>query len=291
MARPTWNLNTVKDLATKSFANWSEDNVPRLAASFSFYAILSLAPLLVLAVVLAGYFYGHAVDARQALLTHASGAVGKQGAQLLDEMLKGAEKPGARGIATVFSLIVTFFSASNLFIQLDDAVNSMWGIKQKGSAIRNMVATRIIAFLCVMFFGAVVLAWLGLDSWLGWLEKQTPGFNGWQIVSFVVAVLILSGVFLVSLKALPRRRLQWADAMPGAVVTAVGIALTKLLLSVYFANFNVSAAYGSAGALVVILLWIYYTAQIYFFGVELTYTYAHNYGSLKGIDESGLQKS
>ncbi|AIE87098.1 YihY/virulence factor BrkB family protein [Fimbriimonas ginsengisoli] len=287
----TVNFPKIKEMVLKAGANFGSDNVPRLAAAFSFYAILSLAPLLVLAVVAAGYFYGHRVDAQRTLLEHASSAVGRQGAELLRQMIQGANKPGVGAIATIVSLIVTFFSASNLFIQLSDSVNTIWKVAVTGSMVRNLIASRVIAFLSVLVFGAVVLLWLGVDSWLGWLEKHTSGFQGWQVVSLGMTVIILSGLFAVSLKSLPRGRLQWRDVWPGAVITAVGLGISKLLLSLYFSTFNVSAAYGSAGALVVILLWIYYTSQIYFFGVELTCVYAHEYGSLRGIDESPLERS
>jgi membrane protein len=188
----------------------------------------------------------------------------------------------------VLSLLVTFFSASNLFVALQESVNTIWGIQQKVSLVRGLILTRVSAFLAVMFFGLVVLGWLTLDSWLGWLERHTQGFQGWQAVSFVVTLLFLTFVFGIAFKQLPANRLQWSDVWPGAFVTALGFGLSKLLLAMYFAFANVSAAYGSAGALVVLLLWIYYTSQIFFFGVELTYTYAHTRGSLVGEERKGM---
>lgn len=291
MDRVSWNLPTLKDLFVKAWANWSSDNVPRLAAAFAFYAILSLAPMLVLAVVGAGYFYGHSLDAKHALLTQAKDAFGAQGAKLLSEMIDSANKGGSSTIATLFSLLVTFFSASNLFIQVTDTVNAIWGIRVTGNAVKNLIFARLVAFAAALVVGAGILVWLGVDSWLGWLEKHTQGFQGWQGISFLVAFVFLTGLFGISFKALPPQRMKWRDVWPGAILTGFLVSVTKLLLSLYFANFNVSAAYGSAGALVIILLWIYYTSQIYFFGVELTFVYAHEHGSLKGVDESGLQRS
>lgn len=287
----TWTFCKAKTLLVEAYSNWGSDNVPRLAAAFSFYAVLSLAPMLVLAVVVGSNFYGHSVDARQALLGQARDAVGVQGAQLLAEMIDAASKGGSSVIATIISLVVTFFSASNLFIQVNDTVNAIWGIRQTGPMFRNLVMSRLIAFAGVLVVGLLVVAWLGVDSWLGWLAKRTPGFQGWQAVSFLLAVGFLTLLFAVSFRALPRRHLHWSDVWPGAIFAAVGVGVTKLLLSQYFASFNVSAAYGSAGALVVILLWIYYTGQIYFFGAEITFTYAHRYGSLIGHEESGLSYS
>jgi len=290
-ANPPSRLQFARELFTKTFANWSEDNVPRLAAAFSFYAVLSLAPLLVLAVVAAGLFYGQG-EAQTELLRQAQGAVGRQGASLLKELIENANKPGATAIATIFSLVVTFFSASNLFIQLNEAVNAIWGIKQEGSMFRNLILSRVAAFLGVVVFGLVVLGWLTLDAWLQWLHRNTGELAGaeqvsvtlWKFLSFAVTLLVLTGAFGVSFKGLPKGRVQWSDVWLPAFVTALGFAVSKLLLSYYFGFAGVATAYGSAGALVVILLWIYYTSQIYFFGVEMVYTYSHTRGSLVGKD-------
>jgi membrane protein len=287
----TWSFPRIRELFVKAATNWSSDNAPRLAAAFSFYAILSLAPILVLAIVAATTFFGHTLDAQKTLYAEANRAVGTKAANLIVDMIKEANKGSTSLIATLISLGVTFFSASNLFIQLRESVNAIWKMPQKGSLIRNLIKTRVMGFLGVLFFGSVVLVWLAIDSWLGWLEKHTYGFQGWQFVSFGLAVVLMTLMFAVSLHAMPHGRLKWSDVWPGAIVTAIGLGITKLLLSYYFANFDVSATFGSAGALVVILLWIYYTSQIYFFGVELTCTYAHEYGSLKGIDETGLEHS
>lgn len=280
----------LKELALKTLANWSEDNVPRLAAAFSFYAILSLAPLLVLAVAIGGMYLGNrAVEGR--VISEATATLGGDSAKLIGSLIDSAHQKTDLSIAALISLVVTFFSASNLFLQLDDSVNAIWDIKQTGSAVRNLVVTRIVAFLSVLVFGAIVLAWLVLDSWLTWIAQKTPGFQGWPYLSFGVAVVFLIGVFAVSFKSLPKGKVAWKDVWIPAVVTGVGIAASKFLLSLYFSHAGVSKAYGPAGSLVVILLWIYYTSQIYFFGIELTYTYAHHYGSRQGIPTDDVQYS
>lgn len=279
-----------RELLARTMTNWGEDNVPRLAAAFSFYAVLSLSPVLVLGVVVAGMIFGEGT-ARQELLDQARSAVGPQGARLILELVDNARREGATTVATVLSLCVTFFSASNLFIALDESVNAIWNLPPSRSFVKHIVVSRITAFLCVAFFGLVVLGWLALDSWLGYLESQTRGFQGWQVVSFLVSVAFLTCVFAVALKQLPRHRVQWGDVWIGAAVTGFGFGLSKLLIGLYFAYAHVSAAYGSAGALVVILLWFYYSSQIFFFGVELTYSYAYYRGSLRDRDPVGLQRS
>lgn len=285
------NLTKLKDLLTKTFGNWSEDNVPRLAAAFSFYAVLSLAPVLVLAVTVASIFLSRA-GAEQSLVSQIQSFVGNdKTAELLKSVIDSTHKKGVGSIATVASLVVTFFSASNLFLQLDDAVNAIWGIKQTGSLIRNIIATRLLAFAAVAVFGVLILAWLGLDAWLRLFASQTPGFQGWSYISLLTTALFFTGALGVAYKGLPKGRVKWRDVWPGASIAATGLALSKLAFSFYLARFAGINAYGAAGSLVALLLWIYYSSQIFFFGLEVTYTYASEFGSLKGKNPGDLEFS
>ena len=280
-----------KTLLVKTFANWSEDNVPRLAASFSFYAVLSLAPVLVLGVTVASAVLADPT-ARERLITQVQQFAGsKEISDLLNEIIVKAQAKGTGTIATAISFLVTFFSASNLFLQLQDTANSIWGIQQRGSLIRNLVVTRVLAFLGVVVFGALLIVWLGLDSWLGWVARHTPGFDAAPLLSLVGSVVFFTMALGIAYKGMPKNRTTWRDVWPGAIVAAVGIGLSKLVFSAYFAFANVSAAYGAAGSLVVLLLWIYYTSQIFFFGLELTYTYTKEFGSLKGKNPGDLEYS
>jgi len=288
---PIWNFPVIRDLVLKTVERWGADRIPRLAASFSFFAILSLAPFLVLSVVGLAIFYGHRESSMHALLEGINQNFGRPVRDLVGDMIKGAMNSKAGTVAATFSIIVTFFSASNLFLQLDDAVNSIWAIELRGSFFRNLIVTRITAFIGVLIFGVAIALWLGLDTWLGLLVKEVPTFLGWGVVKFVGSMVYLTALFSISLRSLPKNRLTWSDVVPGAIVTGIGITITKYLLSLYFGAFNVSAAYGSAGALVVVLLWIYYTSQVYFFGVEMTFVFATKYGSQRGREESMIQHS
>ncbi|CAN5564790.1 N/A [soil metagenome] len=280
------DITFLRLLFSKAVANWSEDSVPRLAAAFSFYAVLSLAPLLVLAIVVAGGFF-ESGSVRTQLLGQVQSAVGKDGRELVATLIQNTYKPGATTIATVFSLIVTFFSASGLFIQLTDVLNNMWGVTAdpKQGFFKSLILTRFFAFLTVIVFGAITLGWVALDFWLQWLEKHTAGFTGWPVVSILVSIVFLTLVFAVSYKAMPKGKADWSDVWIGAFVASLGFALAKFLLSLYFSYANVAGAFGPAGALILILLWIYYTSQIYFFGAELVYTYAHLGGTRRGFGD------
>ena len=283
-------LDTAKSLLTKTVANWSEDNVPRLAAAFSFYAVLSLAPVLVLAVTIGSLFLQKA-GAEEALLRQIKGFVGSQDTvNLLKGIIESTHKRGTGTIAAIISLGITFFSASNLFLQLSDAVNSIWGIKQTGSLIKNIVATRVLAFLMVAAFGVLILAWLTLDAWLNWFQDQTPGFQLWPILSLVVTAAFFTGALAIAYRGIPKGRVQWSDVWPGATIAATGLALSKLAFSAYLGYAGLSV-YGAAGSLVALLLWIYYSSQIFFFGLEVTYTYTKDFGSLKGRPPGDLMFS
>lgn len=283
---------TAKTLLAKTFANWSQDNVPRLAAAFSFYAVLSIAPVLVLAVTIASIILRN-VDVQQQLFRTVKEFAGgsESVVELLKDLIKNTQKGGTGTIAAIISFVVTFFSASNLFLQLQDTVNSIWGIQQRGPMIRQFITTRILAFVAVAVFGALMIAWLAVDSWLSWVARHTPGFNIGPLLSLVGAAAFFTGALAVAYKGMPKGRVAWRDVWPGAAIAAVGIALSKLAFSAYFAYANVAAAYGAAGSLVVLLLWIYYTSQIFFFGLEVTCTYAKEFGSLKGRNPGDLQYS
>jgi membrane protein len=270
--------------------SWSKDNASRLAASFSFYAILSLAPLLVLAVAVASNFLD-AGEARQSLLKGAGQAIGSGAKDYIATLIEGANKPGAGTIASILSVLLALYGASNLFAQLADAVNAIWGIRTGGHPFRNFIIGKLFSVLMVLVFAFLVVGWLIVDAVLTWLADNTGAFAGWPAVSFGVSVLFLTFVFALAFKALPRDMVAWRDVWLGAVTTAVGFGIAKSLLSMYFRFSHAGSVYGSAGALVVILLWFYYTAQIFFFGAELTCTYAHEFGSHRGEPPGDLEYS
>lgn len=274
----------------KTLVNWGEDNVPRLAAAFSFYAMLSLAPVLVMAVVAGSVVIGK-TGAQSSIMAYARDYLGPNSGELIRTLLKQVANAGISTVAGVLSLLLTIYGASNLFLQLEEAANSIWGIKTKGSFIRNFFVSRLLAFVMVVVFGAVTLGWLAIDSWLSWLGRVSGGWEGWKYVSLAVSVVFLTAVFGCAYKWLPKGMVAWKDVWLGAVVAALGVAVSKYLIGLYFAYAGIAAAYGTAGSLVVMLLWIYYTSQIFFFGFEITNTYAFEYGSHMEDQSRGLQYS
>ena len=268
----------LKPLYLKAFQSWIKDGAPRLAAAFSFYAMLALSPLLVLGVAIASRILGDSQEGMH-VVHIAEGYLGREGSKFLESLIQNSAKPGASAIASALSIAVAIYGATNLFGQLSESVNTIWNAKSGSAGIKGFLLNKVIAVAMFLAFSAVFVAWLGIDSWLGWLEAHTPGVQGWELWSVLISAIFLTGVFGVSFRALPKGMVAWGDVWIGAITTAVGFSVSKFLLSLYFSYSSVSAAYGSAGALVIILLWIYYSAQIYFFGLELTCTYAHMHGS------------
>lgn len=273
----------LKELLVKTARAWSEDKCARLAAAFSFFAALSIAPLLVFAVVFFGRFYGSESMAERRLLHVAAENMGQGAADFLKTLLENAHRPGAQTLAIVFSAFVALIGASSLFGELSDALATIWRVPAKhDSAIHAFFTSKVTSILMVFLFIVVVAAWLVVDSVVNYGIRNSGTFPGWPVVSLIISTAFLSGVFAVVFRSLPRRVAKWSDVWRAAIVTAFGFSLAKFCLSLYFTFADVESAYGPAGALVLILLWIYYSAQIFYFGAEMVCVYAHEYGSMVG---------
>jgi membrane protein len=271
-------IPNLRELFGKAFKNWQEDDGPRLSAALAFYAMLSLAPMLVLSVAVASRFLDDSVY-RPHVIKAAKDFLGGPGSELINNMIDNASKPSANAIASLLSVGVALLGASGLFDQLKASVNHIWNARSTRTGIKGFLLGKLLSLLSFLAFAVAVLAWLGLDSWLGWLERHTMGFQGFTVISVLISIFFFNVVFAISFRALPKGMVAWGDVWIGAFFTAVAIALSKYLLGLYFQYSGLTSAYGPAGALVVILLWIYYSGQIYFFGLEITCTYAHLHGS------------
>jgi membrane protein len=279
-----------KGLLSKTVSNYGADNVPRLAAAFSFYAMLSLAPVLVMAVVAGSIILGR-THAETSMMKLAKETLGEESQVLMKSLLAQVANTGLSTVAGLISLGITFYGASNLFIQLKETAATIWGVRSDGPFFRSLIFERLAAFLMVFAFGLITLAWLVLDSWLGWLSLRYGHPSIWRYVSNAVSAVFLTGVFAVAYKMLPKGKAAWQDVWPGAIVAAIGVTACKYLLSLYFSLAGVANAYGAAGTLVVVLLWIYYASMVFFFGLEMTNTYACLYGSKKDGDPRDVKYS
>jgi membrane protein len=271
-------------LLRQTVAEWLEDKAPQLGAALAFYTALSIAPLLVLALVAAGYFLG-ADAARGQIAGQLDSLIGDAGSEAIEDMLASAHEPKAGSIAAVFGFITLLFGASGVFGQLQDALNTIWEVKPKaGRGFFGMIRDRFLSFAMVMGIVFLLLASLLVTaalSSIGQWASQLPDSLQWaaHAVNVVVSFAVITLLFAMMFKVLPDVKIAWSDVWLGAAVTALLFTIGKFAIGLYLGQSSMASAYGVAGSFVVLLVWVYYSAQIMFFGAELTQVYANRHGS------------
>ncbi|MFC3859503.1 YihY/virulence factor BrkB family protein [Deinococcus antarcticus] len=270
---------------------FGQDKAPRLAAALSYYAMLSLSPLLLLAAAVLGRYLTDPAILNS--LFGSNGVVtqnlGEKAAEFLREqiptnstLLKGSL------IATIIGLITLFMGSTGLFVQLQDALNSMWGADPAPKqTILQMIKTRLISFLMILFIGAILLVFLGANTYLSAVashlgERFGVGAFFVRIVTLLLSTLFLTPVFAFIFKFLPTIKLEWKETWVGAAVTAFLFTIGQILISIYLGRTAPGSALGASAALVALLIWIYYSGMIFFFGAEVTWVYSQKFGSHAG---------
>ncbi|PZV13593.1 MAG: ribonuclease BN [Leptolyngbya sp.] len=268
-----------------TFAEWKEDNVPVLAAALAYYTVFSLAPLLIIAIAIAGAVFGEEA-ARGELVRQIQGLVGKEGAEAVQAMIQNAHKPGSGGaIATIVGVVLLMFGASGVFGQLQSALNTIWEVKPKpGQGIRSFLISRFLSFAMVLVIGFLLLVSLVLSSVLAAVShifnNLMPGLPilG-QVINFLISFGVITVLFASIYKFLPDVKVPWKNLWVGAAVTAVLFNIGKLAIGLYLGNSSIGSAYGAAGSLVVVLIWVFYSAQILLIGAEFTQVYSKYRGT------------
>lgn len=276
---------SILGLFKETFREWQEDGALQLGAALAYYTVFSLAPILLLVIAIAGLVYGRdAVEGR--LVEEIGGLVGPQGAEMIQTMIANVSQLGeGSGIAaTVIGFLTILFGATGAFAQLQRALNQIWDVEPKpGQGVRGLLRTRAASFGMVLGIGFLLLSALVISAALSaigaWAEGLLPGSEllvraGNAVISFLVVALLFAMIFRV----LPDVEIAWKDVAFGALATALLFVLGKFLIGLYLGRSAVASTFGAAGALVVLLLWIYYSAQILFFGAELTQVWARRHG-------------
>lgn len=272
-------VSLVKD----TFKQWSADKASRLAAALSFYTMLSIAPLLVIAVSIVGFVFG-SDQAQQKLIGQISGLVGPQAADAIRGMLQNAAQPDVRSWAGIVGIGTLIWGASNVFNQLHEAMNTIWNVELKpGLGFMATIRQRLLSFSLVAVIGFLLLVSLILSAILSaigaYFANLLPGSEFlWQIVNFAVSLGVITLLFALMYRVIPDVHIAWRDVWLGAFVTALLFVIGKQLLGYYLGRQSFGSTYGAAGSLVVLLVWVYYSAQIFFFGAEFTQVYATRYG-------------
>ncbi|WP_189093303.1 YihY/virulence factor BrkB family protein [Deinococcus ruber] len=264
---------------------FSQDNAPRLAAALSYYAFSAIAPLLFLITVVAGYFLGQ-THVQEQLLQALSSGVGENVATFIKTLLPKVSS----GLtwASLVGAVTVFLTATGLFIQLQSSLNALWGADPPPKQnLWTMIRTRLVSFALVLVIGGLIIAFLVVNTYLSAIAErigETIGFGAFfvRLGTFVLSSLLFTPIFAFIYKFLPDVKLQWREVWVGAGVTAVLFTVGQILIGLYFARIASNNPYGAAAALFLMLLWIYYSSMIIFFGAEITWVYSQQYGTHAG---------
>ncbi len=282
-------LKKILNLFKKTFEEWQEDNVSRLAAALAYYTIFSLAPLLIIAVTIAGFVWSRSEVEAQVLL-QIQDLIGENGAEFVQTLMQNASVNLENGIfASVIGIGALVFGSIGVFRELHNALNTMWGIKEekvKGfwNSIKSFIFEKFLSFAMVMGVGFILLVSLIISTGLEALNRILADhffLSGFLmgLINNLVTLAVITLVFALLFKYLPETHVAWGDVFLGGFVTAILFGLGKYAIGLYLGNSSVGVTFGAAGSLALLLIWVYYSAQIFFFGAEFTQVYANLYGS------------
>jgi len=272
------SIRELPALAKKVFSDWNRHDAPRLGAALAFYTVLSLSPLLVLTVAIAAFFFDRSMVMRQ-LTDQIQGLIGPAGAKTLQATLDSAQNSQSGGTASIISLLVLIFGASGVCGELRTSLNKIWEVDPDANAgIWSMVRDRLFSFGMVLAVGFLLLAALIFSAALAVLATFLGGLIPFphllaSAIDLGISVFGIGAVFALIFRYVPSAQVSWRQAWTGGLMTSVLFSIGKYLIGFYLAKAAPGSAYGAAGSVIVIILWVYYTAQIVFFGAEFTRAY------------------
>jgi membrane protein len=285
-------------LLKETFQEWREDGANRLAAALAYYTTFSLAPLLVLVIAIAGLVGGHEA-AQSQTMAQVEDLLGEEGRDFIEKMIETASRPQTGLTATLVGAVTLLFGALGVFGELQNSLNTIWEVKPKPAknvwdGIRRFVIKRLISFTMVLGIGFLLLASLVISAALNalgeYIGTRWPLADFWLgLINFVISFLVITLLFGLIFKFLPEIKIAWKDVWLGAAVTSALFTFGKFLIGLYLGRSEVGTTFGAAGSLAILLIWIYYSAQILFFGAEFTQVYANRYGS-KIVPDPGMVK-
>jgi membrane protein len=271
-------------ILSATVSDWYEDRAQRLGAALAYYTVFALAPTIVIVIAVAALLLGHEA-ARDEILLQIHSLAGEQAAKAVEAMTKSARDPGASSTAIGLGLLTLVFALWGVFGELQDALNTIWGVTPKpGRGVLDMIRQRFWSFALVVGTGFLLLVSLAISTWISILTKYfwyllpLPAF-ALQAANIVVSFGVITVLFALTFKLLPDVEIAWRDVWLGAAVTALLFTVGKLLIGLYLGKSGVASAFGAAGSLVVILVWVYYSAQIIYFGAEFTKVWTRRRGS------------
>jgi membrane protein len=278
------------ELGRESVASFINDGALSRGAAIAFYAVTSIGPLLLIAVAIAGLAFGQDA-ARGAIASQLSGLMGQQSAELLQNVIRSASGKSSGIFASALGVVTLLLTASGMFGEIQSALNVIWGADPKGSTVYRLLRARAASLGLVVALGFLLLVSLVISAGLSVLSAYVNAYRPvghfiLQAVNFVISFALISVLFAAIYKVLPDKDLEWRDVLVGAVVTALLFSIGKFLIGLYIGSSAVASSYGAAGALIVALLWIYYSAQIFLLGAEFTKVYARHHGSQQLVPQA-----
>jgi membrane protein len=276
-------LRTPWEILKRTVLDFIEDGALSQGAAIAYYTVFAMAPVLIIVIAIAGLAFGEEA-ARGAIVQQLGGLMGYNSAAALQEMIRGASDPGSGLLATALGIGTLLLTATGVFGQIQTALNQIWKAEPTGTTITGLIRARLASLGLVATLGFLLAVSLVVSAAISAMNTYMHGvLPGWhvllQVLNFLVSFVLIAVLFAAVYKILPDKSMEWRDVAVGAVVTTLLFDLGKLLIGLYIGSSKIASTYGGAAALVVMLLWVYYSAQIFLLGAEFTKAYAETRGS------------
>jgi membrane protein len=280
-----FSFKDIWSVLKQSFKGFSEDKVPKLSASLAYYTVFSLGPLLIVLIFLTSVFFGReAIEGE--IFGQLKGFVGADSAAQIQEIVKKASLSGKGGMAAIIGVVVLLIGATTVFGEIQDSINTIWGLKAKPKAgIWKLLKDRLLSFGIIGSLAFLLLVSLAVTAIVEGLNRRLQNVFPdvtvviFYIINLIITLSVVTVLFAVIFRVLPDARIKWKDVLAGSITTAILFMIGKFLIALYVSKSNMSDTYGGAGSFVILLVWIYYSAFILYFGAEFTKAWALKYGS------------
>jgi membrane protein len=274
-------------LLKKTLVEWHKDKAALYAASLAFYALIALAPILLIIIAVAGAFFGEQAIQGE-IVGQIQNLVGKEVASSLEYIVENAHISASSALFTIISVLVFLFASTRVFAQLRHALNIVWDVEHQPKAlVRHYLKSRFLSIIIVFSLGFLFILFLIISAVLSTVSVYLANVFPIQVAVFQIlnsglAFIVITLVFAMIYKFLPDMEISWNDVWIGSAATSFLFMIGNMLIGFYMRNISIESVYGAAGSVIIILFWLYYCAQIFFFGAEFTNVYAKEYGSLSG---------
>ena len=270
-------------LARDSATGWMDHNASRTGAALAFYTVFSLAPILLLSIGIAGLFFGEKA-ARGEIFEQIRGLIGPTGASAVQMVVQNASESGSGTLTTVFSVLTVIIGATTALVELKAGLDKIWDVPpEQRQGFWYLVRTRLLSVGVILALAFLLLVSLVISAGLTALERFSQGMHFFSVLlnwlNITFSFVLVAALFGTIYKVLPSVRIAWRDVVVGAIVTAALFSAGKYVIGVYIGNSGLGSTYGAAGSIILLLVWVYYSAQIFLFGAEFTRSYAHRFGS------------